>query len=91
MGEKKQIVSCYDGEIKSEDTQVDSDGKLTVPKKEQIIEKHGQKWRGLNILRYRSPSFIRTHTWGSGVLGKDVSRNPHLSGAGSLRIAPETD
>lgn len=45
MGEKKQIVFYYDGEIKPEDTQVDSDRKLAVPKKEQVIEKHGQKWR----------------------------------------------
>jgi hypothetical protein len=45
MGETKQIVFYYDGEIKPEDTQVDSDGKLAVPNKEQIIEMHGQKWR----------------------------------------------
>jgi hypothetical protein len=45
MGETKQVVFYYDGEVNPGDTQVDSDGELAVPKKEEIIEKHGQKWR----------------------------------------------
>ena len=51
MDEKKQIIFYYDGEIKPEDTQVDPDGELAVPKKEQIIEKHGQKWRVTFVVR----------------------------------------
>jgi len=45
MGERKQIVFCYDGEVRQEDTIVDPDGGTSVPEKGQIIKKHGQMWR----------------------------------------------
>ena len=45
MGERKQIVFCYDGEVRPEDTIVDPDGGTPVPEKGQIIKKHGQMWR----------------------------------------------
>jgi hypothetical protein len=51
MGEKKQIVFYYDGEINNEDTQVDSDDQIPVPDKGQIIEKHGQKWRVTFVMK----------------------------------------
>jgi hypothetical protein len=51
MGEKKQIVFYYDGEINNEDTRVDSDDEIPVPDKGQIIEKHGQKWRVTFVMK----------------------------------------
>jgi hypothetical protein len=51
MGEKKQIVFYYDGEIRDEDTVVDPDGETSVPEKDQIIKKHGQQWRVTFVMR----------------------------------------
>jgi len=51
MGEKKQIVFYYDGEIRDEDTVVDSDGETSVPEIDQIIKKHGQLWRVTFVMR----------------------------------------
>jgi hypothetical protein len=51
MGEKKQIVYYYDGEIRDEDTVVDPDGETSVPEKDQIVKKHGQQWRVTFVMR----------------------------------------
>jgi hypothetical protein len=51
MGEKKQIVFYYDGEIRDEDTVVDPGGETSVPEKDQIIKKHGQQWRVTFVMR----------------------------------------
>jgi len=51
MGEKKQIVFYYDGEIRDEDTVVDPGGETPVPEKSQIIKKHGQQWRVTFVMR----------------------------------------
>jgi hypothetical protein len=45
MGEKKQIIFYYDGEVREEDTVVDPSGEASVPEKGQIIRMHGQSWR----------------------------------------------
>jgi len=50
MGDKKQIVFCYDGEVREEDTIVDPEGETPVPEKGQIIKKHGQMWRVTFVL-----------------------------------------
>jgi hypothetical protein len=41
MGDKKQIVFYYDGEIRDEDTVVDPGGETPVPEKGQTIKKRG--------------------------------------------------
>jgi hypothetical protein len=51
MGERKQIVFYYDGEIRNEDTVVDPDGETSVPEKDQIIKKHGHQWRVTFVMR----------------------------------------
>jgi hypothetical protein len=45
VGEKKRIIYYYDGEINKDDTQIDPEGSLVLPKKDEIIRKHGQNWR----------------------------------------------
>ncbi len=41
----KQIAYYYDTKINPEDTQVDMDGHIEVPKKGEILEKHGERWK----------------------------------------------
>jgi hypothetical protein len=44
--EKKQIAYFYNSKIKDEETQVDMDGDLPVPEKEQILLRpDGKRWK----------------------------------------------
>ena len=43
MGEKKQIAYYYDGQFKNEDTEVDPDGELAVPKKNRLSKSTGRR------------------------------------------------
>jgi hypothetical protein len=47
--EKKQILYCYDGEFKADDTVIDPDGSATVPEKGAIIRMHEQNWRVTHV------------------------------------------
>lgn len=51
MAEKKQILYCYDGEFRNEDTVVDTDGTVQVPEKGTVIRMHGQNWRVTHVAR----------------------------------------
>jgi hypothetical protein len=47
--EKKQILFCYDGEFRTQDTIIDSDGTATVPEKGAVIRMHLQNWRVTHV------------------------------------------
>jgi hypothetical protein len=49
MAEKKQILYCYDGEFRDEDTVIDPDGTAAVPEKGAILRMHGQNWRVTHV------------------------------------------
>ena len=49
--EKKQILYCYDGEFREEDTVIDPDGSAPVPEKGAIIQMHGQNWRVTHVAK----------------------------------------
>jgi len=51
VAEKKQIMYCYDGEFRNEDTLVDPDGTAPVPEKGAIIRMHGQNWRVTHVAK----------------------------------------
>ena len=47
----KQILYCYDGEFRTEDTIVDPEGTVPVPEKGTVIRMHGQNWRVTHVGR----------------------------------------
>jgi len=47
--EKKQILYCYDGEFREEDTVTDLDGTVPVAEKGAIIRMHEQNWRVTHV------------------------------------------
>jgi hypothetical protein len=50
--EQKQLLYIYDGDqTKLDDVELDIDGELRVPEKQNIIERKGRKWEVIQITK----------------------------------------